>query len=148
MLLCRGCTLSATGAVAGVVVGAALPAASAAVLISGALLFALSAVLALNTGRRASKWLTRALPVAVGAATATSGLFGTSLTGALISCTVGACFIAAMAGYRRRGPDRAACVRCPEAGSATPCSGATPILRRERAFRRLVQRWVDRDLVG
>ena len=48
--------------------------------------------------------------------------------------------------YRKRGPDRRACENCPERLSTKACSGLAPMLRRERAFQRLSQRWIDAAL--
>ncbi len=45
--------------------------------------------------------------------------------------------------YRKRGPNRGPCTQCPERLLSIPCSGLRPIVRRERAFRRLAQRWLD-----
>jgi hypothetical protein len=47
--------------------------------------------------------------------------------------------------YRKRGPHRGPCASCPERLQSTPCSGLRPIVRRERAFQRLAQRWIDAD---
>jgi len=46
--------------------------------------------------------------------------------------------------YRRRGVARERCRTCSEQ-SASPCSGFVRIVRRERAFQRVVARWL-RDL--
>lgn len=46
--------------------------------------------------------------------------------------------------YRKRQPNRAPCSSCPERLASTPCSGIRPIVRRERAFRRVAQRLIDR----
>ena len=45
--------------------------------------------------------------------------------------------------YRKRGPDRSPCRSCPERLAVSACSGLQPIVRRERAFRRLAQRYID-----
>ncbi len=45
---------------------------------------------------------------------------------------------------RRRGPNRSPCQTCPERLDALrTCSGLRPIVQRERAFRRLAQRYID-----
>jgi hypothetical protein len=44
--------------------------------------------------------------------------------------------------YRRRGVERSRCQACPER-QANPCSGFALIVRRERAFRRRANRWLD-----
>jgi len=46
--------------------------------------------------------------------------------------------------YRKRQPNRTPCVTCPERLGPGPCSGLRPIVRRERAFRRLAERLIDR----
>jgi hypothetical protein len=46
--------------------------------------------------------------------------------------------------YRRRGPDRSPCASCPERSGDRPCRGVAPIVRRERAFRRLAGQWLAR----
>ncbi len=46
--------------------------------------------------------------------------------------------------YRKRQPNRAPCATCPERLGPAPCSGLRPIVRRERAFRRVAQRLIDR----
>ena len=51
---------------------------------------------------------------------------------------------AGLALYRKRQPNRAPCAACPERLGPTPCSGVRPIVRRERAFRRVAQRLIDR----
>ncbi len=51
---------------------------------------------------------------------------------------------AGLALYRKRQPNRTPCVTCPERLHSTPCSGVRPIVRRERAFRRVAQRLIDR----
>jgi hypothetical protein len=47
--------------------------------------------------------------------------------------------VIALMRYRRRGPNRTPCVECPERTAAV-CSGLRPIVRRERAFRRVASR--------
>jgi hypothetical protein len=44
--------------------------------------------------------------------------------------------------YRRRGVERSLCQTCPER-LRRPCSGFAPAVRRERAFRRRVDRWLE-----
>jgi hypothetical protein len=55
-----------------------------------------------------------------------------------------AAVVAGLALYRKRQPNRAPCVTCPERLGAAPCSGLRPIVQRERAFRRVAQRLIDR----
>jgi hypothetical protein len=140
--VCRGCALAAAGLALGAVVGLALPALPSSGL---ALAGAAALVLALRgaaprAGAERSKLASRGLPAALlgalpahalrhpGAAPAAAGV------AALLFAAV------ALAAYRRRGPDRAACTRCPEGGSAAVCSGYRAIARRERAFARVAAR--------
>lgn len=51
--------------------------------------------------------------------------------------------VVGLALYRRRGPNRGPCATCPERSCPTPCSGYLPIVRRERAFRRMAERLID-----
>jgi hypothetical protein len=46
--------------------------------------------------------------------------------------------------YRKRQPNRAPCDTCPERLGPAPCSGFARIVRRERAFRRVALRLIDR----
>jgi hypothetical protein len=59
-------------------------------------------------------------------------------------CALAALLIVAVAGlvYRRRGVDRGRCESCDERVHR-PCSGFASIVRRERAFRRRANRWLD-----
>ncbi len=122
--LCRGCTLAALGAVAGGALGLAL---------APALLPAIAAGLAgvaLLPLRRGNKWRSRFAPAAALAFAATGGL--------VLAATAAVLVLALVSAYRRRGPDRTPCVTCPERAAA-PCSGFSPIIRRERAFQRRVR---------
>ena len=59
-------------------------------------------------------------------------------------CMLAALLIVAASGilYRRRGVERSLCKACHER-LRSPCSGFAPAVRRERAFRRRVDRWID-----
>jgi hypothetical protein len=129
--LCKGCTFLALGLVAGVAVGAcARPALWFGV---GGLLLTL-ALGALSLRLRVPKIVGRLLPGA--------GL-GMALWAGL-PCVLAALFIVGSFGalYRRRGVERSRCETCPER-LRSPCSGFLPAVRRERAFRRRVDRWLD-----
>ena len=67
------------------------------------------------------------------------GPIGGALAGAGVVSLLGV-----VALYRRRGPDRTPCATCAERNSTTPCRGIAPIVRRERAFRRLAGQWLAR----
>lgn len=145
--LCRGCALVALGAVTGAVAGVGLPTAPA---LLGALAAGVAVAMGLALRRapgpraRTAKWLTRALPVALCAATVVTGLRAAGLEGALAATVGVGSFAAGVVAYRRRGPDRSACAGCPERSPTVACSGVAPIVRRERAFRRLSRRLIDR----
>lgn len=143
--ICRGCTLVAAGAAAGLLAGALLPSPPAALPLAAAAALALAAPAAVSRrgGRPRPKLLTRFAPVLVAAWSAASGLRTGSLTGATAAALAVAVVAAAIVLYRRRGPDRTACAACPEPRAGNVCSGFREIARRERAFRRLAGRWID-----
>ena len=128
--VCKGCTFLAAGLVTGVAGGAfvRLP------LWWGmcALLLAL-ALGALSLLVRLPKIVGRLLPGA--------GL-GISLWAGW-PCVLASLLIVAVADalYRRRGVDRGRCETCNER-LRSPCSGFASVVRRERAFRRRVDRWL------
>jgi len=101
------------------------------------------ALLLSSLGRRLPKWLGRASATACLGFACLNGLLsahGPPLVLALGILVSSAAFVAL---YRQRGPNRSPCQQCPERSLSTPCSGLRPIVRRERAFRRLAQRWLD-----
>ena len=100
---------------------------------------ALFGVLSLRV--RLPKTLGRSLPAAgigAGFASAFTHPRGLLWLGVLVTVAAG------IALYRKRQPNRAPCVTCPERLGRAPCSGIRPIVRRERAFRRVAQRLIDR----
>ncbi|HEX7499930.1 MAG TPA: hypothetical protein VF524_06445, partial [Polyangia bacterium] len=131
--LCKGCTLFAAGLVAGIAAGFVVrpPFGWGAC----ALLLALGAGF-LSFCIRLPKFVGRFLPGAGLGLALCAGW--PAATGSLL----------ALAGlgllYRRRGVARERCATCPEQ-SASPCSGFARIVRRERAFQRVANRWL-RDL--
>ena len=128
--LCKGCTFLAAGLVAGIAVGAFTR--PTMVWGAGALLLALG-LGALSLRLRVPKTVGRFLPGA--------GL-GLALWAGWPS-VFAAILIVAVVGdrYRRRGVERSLCTTCPER-LRRPCSGFAPAVRRERAFRRRVDRWL------
>jgi hypothetical protein len=128
--VCKGCTLLATGLVAGMAVGAFVR--PQLLWGAGALLLALG-LGALSLRLRVPKTFGRFLPGA--------GL-GFALWAGWPS-VFAALLIVAIVGdlYRRRGVERSRCQTCPER-LRSPCSGLAPAVRRERAFRRRVDRWL------
>jgi hypothetical protein len=89
--------------------------------------------------RRVNKLWTRGLPALVFSAAliallrAPSALHVCLALALLLSCTW------TLGRYRRRGPDRSACARCPEYASNAVCSGFREIVQAERAFSRRTQ---------
>lgn len=150
--VCRGCTLAFLGAALGGALGLCVPHGAAAsanrvavLALSVALLGTLGLLVSLRAraqaaARRSAKLVTRGLPL--------FGLCFAGATGLRLGGPVGLALVAlcvavaglAYAAYRRRGPDRSACVGCPERLALAPCSGFAPIVRRERAFARLARR--------
>ena len=128
--VCKGCTFLATGLVAGVAVGAfARP---PFLWGAGALLLAL-VLGALSLRLRLPKILGRFVPGA--------GL-GLALWTGWPSVFAALLIVAVVVDrYRRRGVERSRCQTCPER-LRSPCSGFAPAVRRERAFRRRVDRWL------
>jgi hypothetical protein len=128
--LCKGCSLFAAGLVVGMVVGVLLrPTPGWGVL---ALALAMGAGV-LSLRRRVPKLAGRFLPgVGLGL-----GLLAGWLAAA------GSLIVLACMGllYRRRGVARERCATCSEQ-SASPCSGFTRIVQRERAFQRVANRWL------
>jgi hypothetical protein len=139
--ICRGCLFTLLGIATGW--GASLVSPVSIAIGAGLLLVASSwlVVTAARTGAaRRSKLSTRFAPgsamgFAVGMGIRTGGSAGVIL----VSLTVLIC-VALAALYRRRGPDRSPCARCPERALSTPCRGFVEIVNRERAFQRLARR--------
>jgi hypothetical protein len=138
--LCRGCACTALGLSAGVLAALCWQP-------SFSVLLGLSALgLGLLLGSlvfRLPKWLGRGFSAACVGFACLGGLLAAEralLVLALGMLMASAAFIAR---YRQRGPNRRPCTTCPERLHAKPCSGLSPIVRRERAFRRLAQRMLD-----
>jgi hypothetical protein len=166
--VCRGCAFSALGVAGGLGGGLAtapyVPASLELAVGLAVLAFVVLAALSFSSLRRArpargpaasssggggsqrpSKLVSRLIPAGMlGFVLARSGMAG-SVPGALIVVAVCAAALLLIALYRQRGPDRSRCQVCPEYGRGIPCSGVTPILRRERAFRRLAGAWLARE---
>jgi hypothetical protein len=146
--LCRGCAMTAAGSLLGLALGvcAGLHANErVGTALLGGFFVAWGGALTIRVmHRRPSKVLTRALPAFLGvAAIGHAACCGVStfllvLTGNVVALSI---FIIL---YRQKGPDRSPCHTCPERHQATPCSGLMPIVRRERAFRRVSRAWMSR----
>jgi hypothetical protein len=144
--VCRGCLLAATGGVAGFVASVFLPATPAALLsLWGAGVVGLIYTIARRSPERVRprKLVARFLPALL-----IAYALGRSVQLGVVGCALAAAFALPLFGvlsfYRRRGPDRTPCASCAERNLATPCRGLAPIVRRERAFRRLAGQWLAR----
>jgi hypothetical protein len=128
--ICRGCSFFALGAAFGMVLGFILRPTSAVAL--GLLLLAIAFAWSSMEGRL-PKSASRFLPAI---------LFGIALTSPpiVVALTLGTLAVMSWV-YRRRGPHRSPCRLCPEREMEV-CGGFRPIVRRERAFRRLAHRWL------
>jgi hypothetical protein len=136
--VCRGCAAVLAGFPAGAALVCLLRP-SVAVLAAALAVSALLGALSLRV--RLPKTLGRFVPAAGIGAGAISALMhprdGLWL-GVLVAAAAGGAL------YRKRQPNRAPCATCPERLGTVPCSGLRPIVRRERAFRRVAQRLIDR----
>ena len=142
--VCRGCVLAAAGLALGAIAGLALPALPPSAL---ALAFAAALALALRgaaprAGAARPKLASRALPAALLAALPAHAVRHPAAAPVAAGVAALVCAAVALAAYRRRGPDRAACARCPERDGAVVCSGYRSVVRRERAFARVAGRLV------
>jgi hypothetical protein len=136
--VCRGCTSALAGTVCGAVLASsvAFPAIAA---LEFAVLATAVPLLSLRfdrdrEGQRLGKLWTRGLPLAALALAFTAGVRERSLPGAAVALSIAVALFAFVRLYRKVGPDRSACARCPERDSAAPCSGLRDIVRAERAF--------------
>jgi len=129
--LCKGCTLLAAGLLVGAILGGALRPGLVAATFGWALALALGLW---SLRRRLPKLLGRLAPgLGLGLAC------GAGWLGALLClATIAGAFVL----YRRRGVERSRCEPCHER-DRRPCSGFVLIVRRERAFQRKAQRWID-----
>ena len=136
--LCRGCVAVLFGTCCG----------AALALLTSASSFTLYGAVALGTGLGASslhvrvpKFLGRFVPAACLGAGVSSVVTRPESFAWLVAL---GCVAGGFALYRQRGPNRRPCATCPERSRPAPCSGFMPIVRRERAFRRLAERLIDR----
>jgi len=132
--VCRGCSFAILGgligAVAGALAGMPVPIALLVLAVAWTLVAALP--------RSRSKLPSRFLPASLAFATVGSGAQAASVPGAAVALAGLVVVAFAVRRYRSRGPDRGPCASCPERDRPVVCRGYGPILRRERAFRRVV----------
>jgi hypothetical protein len=145
-LVCRGCALLAVGALTGLISGAILrpgwpSAASPSSLLAPLVLLAVVG-LAPRRGRPRPRLLTRWLPMWLAGAVVAWGLRAGAAAGFGSALVAAAVVVAGTLYYRRRGPDRTACLDCPQAPPGPRCDGFRRMLRRERAMSRLGGRWL------
>jgi hypothetical protein len=156
---CLGCSLAAAGVLAGGALGLALPLAPWPWLAAAALLLLAAVPLAIPSGRRAPaapaaprsparKLATRLAPGLLAGALLLQGLSAPASPRLGAAALAAAALAWATVRYRRQGPDRSACLGCPEAPPGSRCSGFAPIVRRERAMERLAGRWIAASGTG
>ena len=138
--VCRGCAFAVLGAALGVALGAMLP---VGVLAGASAALLASCLLALSLRVRLPKLLGRLAPALLSSLASLAALRAGGITRGCVLVGVPLALLVAREVYRRRGPNRAACLSCPQRERLPRCSGFSPIVRRERAFQRLAQRWID-----
>lgn len=141
--LCRGCLFAALGSVSGVAVGLFM---SKGPVVDLCAILVSAVFVIFSIGLRLPKLVARFTPAGLASAAVTGALGGIGAGDTRSTLVLGVAVLLGCGGfvlYRRRGPNRSACQRCPERLSHGPCSGISSIIRRERAFQRLSQRWLD-----
>jgi hypothetical protein len=149
--VCRGCLFTGIGGLTGLGVSfvARAPLAFLAILLVGGLAVLVTTVQRRSAerqsteGERLPKVVSRLMPALV-IAYALGGAVQSGVAGGALAALSIAPLVGVMVVYRRRGPDRTPCATCVERNRATPCRGVAPIVRRERAFRRLAGQWLAR----
>ena len=138
--VCKGCLLAGSGLLSGLLAGLAPPVGGP---VLTAALLAFWAVWLLGLIRwRPPKLFARFLPAAMAGDLAVRGFRTGGLPGWGVVLAVAAGLWAAFRHYRRRGPHRDPCGACPEQAGPAVCTGYRPMARRERAFRRVIGRWL------
>jgi hypothetical protein len=140
--VCRGCTLALLGAGLGAIAGAVLgdPRAAwagTATAVGLGILASPRVAKSAAPSSRLPKWMTRLAPAfGLAFALASAARHPTSLSSLVCGAAAGVCGVALLVLYRRRGPDRSPCPRCPERTAPRTCSGFRAIVLRERAVMR------------
>jgi hypothetical protein len=142
--VCRGCTCALAGAVAGAALGAVLEFPLPAALAFAVLATSVPVIAqrfesdpngnAARRQARLGKLWTRGVPLAALALAFTAGLRAQNTVGVVIALSIALVLFVLLRAYRRAGPDRSPCARCPERTWTVPCSGFRDIVRAERAF--------------
>ena len=143
--LCRGCSYAALGVLGGALSALLVRPSFGALALSAGLGVGL---LLTSLVTRLPKSLGRALACGAGAFAGLGGLLSGQLAPRLLSgglLVLGALFLWA---YRQRQPNRSPCAECPERLAPAVCSGLRPIVRRERAYRRVAQRFIDQAMTS
>jgi hypothetical protein len=143
--LCKGCSYALLGALCGGACAFAARPSFGALAFSAALGLGL---LATSLAWRLPKLLARALACAAVSFAGVAGLCSGQLLPRAFSLALLAVAGLFLWGYRQRGPNRGPCQACPERLAPAVCSGLRPIVRRERAFRRLAQRFIDQAVLS
>ena len=143
--VCRGCAYAAFGTLAGALGALFLQPSSSTLFVGGALGLA---VLLSSLALRLPKSLGRGLGTALGSFAGLGGLLSAERAPRVLGLSLLALTGVFLWSYRRRGPNRSPCQTCPERLGARTCSGLRPIVQRERAFRRLAQRYIDAAVAG
>jgi hypothetical protein len=146
--VCRGCASAFVGVLAGASAGLvfSLPSPSAVLGLWTLAIAGGGAKTLLRSRRGRARWpktVSRFLPACSVAYAVVSALRAGPWGLVLAVATAGVAVLLTKA-YRRRGPDRTPCTTCPERYQEKPCRGVLPVVRRERAFRRLAGRWIAR----
>ncbi|HEY4104365.1 MAG TPA: hypothetical protein VGM44_10755 [Polyangiaceae bacterium] len=143
--VCKGCAFVGLGALAGALAALTV---TPSIAVLGASAISGVALFVTSFAHRSPKWLGRGLAAASSSFAGLGGLISGARFGLAIALGLCACATFIFWGYRRRGPHRGPCEHCPELRHPAVCSGLRPIVRRERAFRRVAQRALDRALFG
>lgn len=137
--LCRGCLLAGAGLACGLLLALALPKAPPG--LSWGLVTLWGLWLLALARWRPPKALSRFLPGLLGAFLALQGPRLGTLSGWAATALALAGMAAFHRAYRRRGPHHGPCETCPERNLPSVCTGYKTQTRREKAFRRVVNRW-------
>lgn len=142
--VCRGCLLVALGGLVGLTASFFVRVPPSALLASwaaGALGLGYTVTRRSPARARTPKIISRFFPTLV-----IAFAFGRAVQLGPMGCAMAVASLlplfSIVALYRRRGPDRRPCASCAERLQAAPCRGILPIVRRERAFRRLAGQWL------